>query len=162
MSLLRLLLIVVVFGWRPGSAEENADFIAISILYPGGIEWYVAWDSQNANLTHKSVDILKAAAIDPKQLGEGDRHLLAKQSTSQCFNEIASLIRQLPDQRTLPDDGRRVFDGYGIELSVKVNGTWTKIYYNNPDEHLRIMDAACVGIVTRIENLVKDVKSEPK
>ena len=161
MSLLRLLLIVVVFLCRPGSAEESADFIAISTTYPGGIRWYVAWDSQRALLTHKEAD-LGVPAIDPQQVGEADRRSLPKNGTYLGFNEIATLIRQLPDQKTLPDDGIRVWDGYGVELRTKVNGEWTTVQYHNPDNHRRIMDAACVGVIVRIQNLLMGVKSAPK
>lgn len=70
---------------------------------------------------------------------------------------IASLVRQLADQKTLPDDGVRVWDGYGVELRAKVDGEWITIAYNNPGSHLRIMDAACVGIVVRIQNLLREV-----
>jgi hypothetical protein len=156
MSLLRLVLIVVMVGWRPASAEENADFIAISTSYPGGIRWYVSWNSQHAILTQKDADF-PAPAIDPQQLGEADRRTLPKNGTYLGFNEIATLIRQLPDQKTLPDDQVRVWDGYGIELRVKVNGEWTTVEYNNPGSHRRIMDAACVGIVVRIQDLLREV-----
>ncbi len=161
MSLLRLLLIVVVFGGRPGSAEESADFIAISTSYPGGIRWYVAWDSQRALLTHKGAD-LGVPAIDPQQMGDTERRTLPKNGTYLGFNEIATLIRQLPDQKTLPDDGIRVWDGYSVELRTKVNGEWIAVQYNNPDNHRRIMDAACVGVVVRIQDLLRDVKIDPK
>ena len=155
MSLLRVFLITAMLGCGMGSAEESPDFVATSTAYPGGITWYVAWESTHARLTYKVVGFPEKG-IDPKQLGDADRFTLPKDGTYLMFNEVAALIRQLPDQKTLPDDGRRVFDGYGVDLSTWVDGRLITVHYNNPDDHCRIMDAACVGIITRIEQLVRD------
>lgn len=69
------------------------------------------------------------------------------------LRSIADIIAQLPDQRTLPDDQMKVGDGVYYDLAVMLDGTWVTRHYDNPADHLRVMDALCVGLIHRVRQL---------
>ena len=138
------------------AVEQNYGFVATQTIYPGGISLYIKWDPDNKQLTYKSVDTLLIKAISIDEIEEKFRASITDVGAILLFNQIGKTIRQLPDQKTLPNSGAGAWDGYGYQFIYSNDGPLIKIDYNNPDSHARIMDMACLGIISHLHDLVKE------
>ncbi|MBA3938966.1 MAG: hypothetical protein H0X38_16085 [Planctomycetes bacterium] len=137
-------------------AEEGSgrDFTIADISQPGGLALYLRWEAASRTLTYKTVgfpdmpiDVQKLTAADSRTVDQG---------VALGLDHIAALIIALPDQKTLPDDHVRAFDGGRYELSCTDDGKAITRHYDNPGEHHRLMDVACVGLVARVEAYARE------
>jgi len=127
------------------SEDSAQDFEFRNVSYPGGLMVYARWVSKSRTLTYKSVDIGSDAIIVEKL--QGSESTVIDADNCYQLDRIAELIKQLPDQKSLPADGVSVWDGGAFFFRYFDGSQWVSLAYNNPSEHNRIMDAACLGVV---------------
>ena len=142
------------------SPEDKNEFLFKEICSAGGcgILLYIKWNPVNSTLSYKEHSYPDILGFSEKLLPTAKDYKIEDMGQAIELNDISALIRQLAEQASLADDNIRIFDGIIYKFEAVRFERPISITYDNPQAHKRIMDAACVGIVSKIKSFVEEFK----